>query len=148
MNSIQRLTQASLRKNLLNVDYKCVLFLYNLPVVAVRRQSTIPLLGSIILTLDIIAKQLNFAILHHLSTYLNQILSESKSLRLRCTTYSQLTPFSHTNLERYSQSRIQLQDIINNLYIYWYNNGRIQEGLGYLSPNNFYQKLALKTVAE
>ncbi len=49
--------------------------------------------------------------------------------------------------ERYSQSRIQLQDIINR-YIYWYNNGRIQEGLGYLSPKNFYQKLTLKTVAE
>ena len=49
--------------------------------------------------------------------------------------------------ERYSKTRIQLQDIINR-YIYWYNNGRIQEGLGYLSPRNFYLEKAKATVAE
>ena len=48
--------------------------------------------------------------------------------------------------QRYGSTRKELITIIND-YIQWYNEERIQEGLGYLSPTNFFKKMNLETVA-
>ena len=48
--------------------------------------------------------------------------------------------------QRYGSTRKELIAIIND-YIQWYNEERIQEGLGYLSPTNFFKKMNLETVA-
>lgn len=48
--------------------------------------------------------------------------------------------------QRYGSTRKELMAIIND-YIQWYNEERIQEGLGYLSPANFFKKMNLETVA-
>ena len=48
--------------------------------------------------------------------------------------------------QRYGSTRKELMTIIND-YIQWYNEERIQEGLGYLSPTNFFKKMNLETVA-
>ena len=48
--------------------------------------------------------------------------------------------------QRYGSTRKELIAITND-YIQWYNEERIQEGLGYLSPTNFFKKMNLETVA-
>lgn len=48
--------------------------------------------------------------------------------------------------QRYGSTRKELMEIVND-YIQWYNEERIQEGLGYLSPTNFFKKMNLETVA-
>ena len=45
--------------------------------------------------------------------------------------------------QRYSSTRKELRAIISD-YIQWYNQERIQEGLGYLSPSDFFKKRTWK----